>query len=294
VRFGAMGDDVFTRIPEGKLRELAEHGVNGAKKELDRRKYSLQPTNVQSVILKLSLSNKNLIEGDIQTEESFTQVSPLETQGMTSKELTLPEKSNTILDDSYKITPTNEQKNILNAKGRVVKINARAGTGKTATLLMIAQRNLDKKIIYLVFNNRNRQEAKSKFPDNVNIHTIHSFARSASGSSFDGHKAVRPSFYFKYFSKNKETLATLTADFIVYFINSTYLKPDDAIDSFSNKLSDELRVVFTQSQSDIIETSRSSLNSWYKNKKDCPHDFYLRCPIWEKIFRVSWLNMILY
>lgn len=32
------------------------------------------------------------------------------------------------------LNPTAEQRKILDARGRVVKINARAGTGKTATL----------------------------------------------------------------------------------------------------------------------------------------------------------------
>jgi len=181
--------------------------------------------------------------------------------------------------------PTNEQQKILNADGRVVKINARAGTGKTATLLMIAQENPNKRILYLVFNNRNRQEAKRKFPDNVDIHTIHSFALSALGSNFDGFEAVRPSHYLNNFRANKETLATLTSDFIVFFLNSAYRKPDLAIDPFKNKLTDELREIFTRSQNDIAEISRASLNSWYKTKKDCPHDFYLKLSHLENKFQ---------
>lgn len=115
------------------------------------------------------------------------------------------------------LKPTNEQQNILNARGRIVKINARAGTGKTATLLMLAQANPGKRVLYLVFNSRNRQEAKGKFPDNVDIHTIHSFALSSLGSNFDGFDAVRPSRYLNNFIRDREVLATLTSDFIVFF-----------------------------------------------------------------------------
>ncbi|MCX5853823.1 MAG: AAA family ATPase [Deltaproteobacteria bacterium] len=185
------------------------------------------------------------------------------------------------------MTPTNEQQKILNADGRVVKINARAGTGKTATLLMIAQENPNKTILYLVFNNRNRQAAKRKFPDNVDIHTIHSFALSALGSNFDGFEAVRPSHYLNNFRANKETLATLTSDFIVFFLDSAYPKPDLEIDPFKKQLSDELREIFTRSQNDITEISRASLNSWYKTKKDCPHDFYLKLSHLENKFQAK-------
>jgi superfamily I DNA/RNA helicase len=183
------------------------------------------------------------------------------------------------------LKPTNEQENILNARGRIVKINARAGTGKTATLLMIARKNQDKRILYLVFNSRNRQEAKTKFPDNVEIHTIHSFALSASGGNFDGFDAVRPSHYLSHFRARKETLATLTSEFIVFFLNSAYRRPDEAIDPFKQQLSDELREIFTRFQGDIREISRTSLNSWYKTRKGCPHDFYLKLSHLENKFQ---------
>ena len=181
--------------------------------------------------------------------------------------------------------PTNEQKKILNADGRIIKINARAGTGKTATLLMLAKINPDKRILYLVFNSRNRQEAKSKFPENVDIHTIHSFALSALGSTFYGFDAVRPSHFLKHFRSNKETLATLTSNFIIFFLNSAYRKPDLAIDPYKQELIGDLREIFARSQTEIKEISRTLLNSWYKFKKDCPHDFYLKLSHLENKFQ---------
>jgi superfamily I DNA/RNA helicase len=50
--------------------------------------------------------------------------------------------------------PTEEQQAILDATGRVLLINARAGTGKTTTLRMIASAHPDQKILYLVFNRK--------------------------------------------------------------------------------------------------------------------------------------------
>jgi len=71
---------------------------------------------------------------------------------------------------------TEEQQAILNAKGRVLLINARAGTGKTTTLRMIASAHPDQKILYLVFNRKTKEEANAKFPKNVEIRTVHSLA----------------------------------------------------------------------------------------------------------------------
>ena len=72
--------------------------------------------------------------------------------------------------------PTEEQQAILDSGGRVLLINARAGTGKTTTLQMITLAHPDLKILYLVFNRKAKEEANSKFPKNVEIRTVHSLA----------------------------------------------------------------------------------------------------------------------
>ena len=72
--------------------------------------------------------------------------------------------------------PTEEQQAILDSGGRVLLINARAGTGKTTTLQMITLAHPDLKILYLVFNRKAKEEANSKFPKNMEIQTVHSLA----------------------------------------------------------------------------------------------------------------------
>jgi superfamily I DNA/RNA helicase len=67
------------------------------------------------------------------------------------------------------VKPTEEQQAILDATGRVLLINARAGTGKTTTLRMIASAHPDRKILYLVFNRKAREEAAGRFPRNVEV-----------------------------------------------------------------------------------------------------------------------------
>lgn len=82
--------------------------------------------------------------------------------------------------------PTEEQQAILNATGRVIRVNARAGTGKTTTLRMLSEKYADKKILYLVFNRKAREEAQSKFPPNVKVKTVHSLAREGTGKRMSG------------------------------------------------------------------------------------------------------------
>lgn len=183
------------------------------------------------------------------------------------------------------MNPTPEQRKILNAKGRIVKINARAGTGKTATLLLLAEANSDKKILYLVFNSRNRLEAKSKFPSNVEIHTIHSFALSTSGGKFDGFEPIRASHFLQHFRMKRETLSTLTQMFLVYFLNSAHPKLEEATEHFNAYLSDELKTVFESNKGSVINVAREALSVWYKDKKKCPHDFYLKMSHHQKKFQ---------
>ncbi len=174
------------------------------------------------------------------------------------------------------LKPTAEQRNILDAGGRIVKINARAGTGKTATLAMIAREHPGERILYLVFNSRNRQEARGKFPANVAVHTIHSFALSAAGGKYDGFETIRPSRFLKHFGAKKEVLSTLTQMFLVYFLNSVHPRLEDATGPFRAYLPEELQALLEREKGRIVEAARKAATAWYKEKKNCPHDFYLK------------------
>lgn len=57
-----------------------------------------------------------------------------------------------------------------------LKISAFAGTGKTTTLVGIANAARDEHGLYLAFNREMAQEASTKFPDNVECRTTHSLA----------------------------------------------------------------------------------------------------------------------
>lgn len=94
-------------------------------------------------------------------------------------------------------TPTKEQVDIVNeAKlGKVLKINAFAGSGKTSTLELLAH-NLEKPSLYITFNKRMADEAQGRFPEWVEVRTAHSLAFQAEGQRLR-EKLQRPSGAYK-------------------------------------------------------------------------------------------------
>jgi hypothetical protein len=80
------------------------------------------------------------------------------------------------------IKPSDEQEKIIQAitNGKNVIVNAVAGSGKTTTLLFIAQRNTEKKILQITYNKQLKFEVRAKVEkvniNNVEIQTYHSLA----------------------------------------------------------------------------------------------------------------------
>ncbi|XP_071504710.1 F-box DNA helicase 1-like [Diadema antillarum] len=87
-----------------------------------------------------------------------------------------------------------------------IKIIAFAGTGKTTTLIRFAQLRPHLNFLYIAFNKSVQEEARKKFPSNVESRTLHSLAYKAVG--------------FKYRAKMGSALKP-------YFIMSVLPKPDE-------------------------------------------------------------------
>ena len=79
---------------------------------------------------------------------------------------------------------TAEQKKIINESSDKARIIAFAGTGKTSTLVALAQSRPQKKFLYIAFNRRVKLEAESKFPSNVECKTMHALAFADVGRSY--------------------------------------------------------------------------------------------------------------
>jgi len=85
--------------------------------------------------------------------------------------------------------PTKEQQDIVRAEpeqGSTLLVSAFAGTGKTATLRMFAEKRPKSRILYLAFNRAIAKEANRKFSDmpRVEARTVHSLAFGYKGSQF--------------------------------------------------------------------------------------------------------------
>ncbi|GFU27898.1 f-box DNA helicase 1 [Trichonephila clavipes] len=79
---------------------------------------------------------------------------------------------------------TNEQIRILNhcfQPGQIIKIVALAGTGKTTTLIHLAQLYPQVNFLNVMFNKAVCEEAKKRFPPNVTCRTAHSLAYAVYG-----------------------------------------------------------------------------------------------------------------
>jgi hypothetical protein len=84
------------------------------------------------------------------------------------------------------LTPTPEQQAITDAylAQRNLVIEAGAGTGKTATLRLLASAAPGRRGIYIAYNRAIADDAKRSFPGNVTCATAHSLAFRAVGRSF--------------------------------------------------------------------------------------------------------------
>lgn len=90
------------------------------------------------------------------------------------------------------LKPTLEQEEVIKAShsNQMLKVNSCAGSGKTSTLVMLANSHLEDSL-YIAFNKGIAQEAANKFPSHVACRTTHSLAFAKFGKDLM-HKLSRP------------------------------------------------------------------------------------------------------
>lgn len=84
-------------------------------------------------------------------------------------------------------SPTWEQMKVLDEgrTGSDMVIEAGAGTGKTSTLLMLANDNDHRRGVYLAYNAATAREARNRFPASVECKTAHAIAMRAVGHRYE-------------------------------------------------------------------------------------------------------------
>ncbi|XP_072178735.1 F-box DNA helicase 1-like [Diadema setosum] len=87
-----------------------------------------------------------------------------------------------------------------------IKIIAFAGTGKTTTLIRFAQLRPHLNFLYIAFNKSVQEEARKKFPRNVESRTLHSLAYKAVGFKYRAKmgSALKPYFIMSVLPKTDE------------------------------------------------------------------------------------------
>lgn len=175
------------------------------------------------------------------------------------------------------MNPTEEQGRVLDANGRVVQINARAGTGKTSTLLMLAKKYHSKRILYLVYNKKTSEEAKNKFPSNTRVSTIHALAFKREGHKWkDNLGNFVPADMLPGFGDEGQILAQIGHSFLTYFLNTPFDKFEDAVPGFFEGLPKRLGDIFERQTAQIIDECKKMVTKWNSMEAPCPHDFYLK------------------
>ena len=182
------------------------------------------------------------------------------------------------------LKPTPEQRSVLNASERFIKINARAGTGKTSTLLMLAKKHANSQILYLVYNKKAQTEARATFPRNVNVHTVHSLAYRFTPSKRH-QRGWKPTIdftpagllsEFEEFNDQQHELASMSYSFLAYYLNSPIHEIEKAAEQFADRhLREPMSELFKTAIPTIVDMFKKIFESW-RDRGECVHDYYLK------------------
>ena len=102
------------------------------------------------------------------------------------------------------MNPTEEQKAIIECEEDNLIVDAKAGSGKTSTLVKFAKERPFSTFLYLAYNEPVKKEAATKFFGNTKVHTIHSLAYEHIGHFYK--EKLKENLMAKDIIKGTETL----------------------------------------------------------------------------------------
>lgn len=179
---------------------------------------------------------------------------------------------------------TKEQKLIVESSGNLI-IEARAGTGKTTTLIEYSKHNQNKRKLYLAFNKSISEEAKVKFKKekvkNIDIYTAHGLAFShvikelnyKLGYSLTPYSLVK-TLKLKNFGEESKNISHAIRMFDSY-CNSNII----SLDSFDylSVLDSDVAKRYYEDRKKIINNIVKTIWEHMESKTmDCTHSWYLK------------------
>ncbi|QCT95413.1 ATP-dependent helicase (plasmid) [Stutzerimonas degradans] len=176
------------------------------------------------------------------------------------------------------MNPTHEQQPIIDYRGPYLVVKAYAGCGKTATLEAFAHANTAIKILYLAYNKAIKDEAVSRFPDNVICKTGHQMAWPGFGTRY-AHKLGNPKLTDV--SKLLQTRDWGFVRHVMAVLNSFTSGADPEIDlcHFMTALTDEERDAYgDRAVERLLDGARTVWEAMLDAEGPfvCAHDAYLK------------------
>ena len=179
---------------------------------------------------------------------------------------------------------TDEQNVIIGFKptpGSIVSVQAYAGSGKTFTLKEFADANPSLKILYIVFNKAIKDDAKKKFPKNVECKTSHGLA--VTRYKHFAHKYrqfISVSEYRAMMGEDDWRVVKLAINGLTHFMNS------DEHESTTEHVLKDLSKTDKISQSRLDQALRAAKRTW-QMQSDPLNDAYCSPNTILKLFQLS-------
>jgi AAA domain/UvrD-like helicase C-terminal domain len=193
--------------------------------------------------------------------------------------LYIPEvKKKTSAPKKVQFEPTPEQEAIcknLPGPGELMLINAYAGSGKTETLRLIAERYPDIKFTYLCYNRDTAEKAKRRFPKNTRCSTIHSLAHGAIGRYYkQDFRMPTAKEVMRKFEIRKPYVAVMAVEGVVRYCNSSEPK----ICKLHFGRDDHHRMKIFEKYPDLVSISEAIWQEMINPASPFPisHDAYLK------------------
>jgi ATP-dependent exoDNAse (exonuclease V) beta subunit len=163
-----------------------------------------------------------------------------------------------------KIKQSKEQKKIIKAISleKYLKVVAYAGTGKTTTLELLAREYPEERILYLVFNNANAEEASQRFPRNTYAFTLNKLAYQ--------HIKTRTSINLRKVRK------AYKAKEISDIYNVSFEDAQFALNVFENYCNSNSHTFLEVGEEEVVALPKKMFADMVKNKLDCTHSFYMK------------------